>query len=1160
MSFISFLKKSEAKLHELNPNQKTFVLTSNELQAVALLNTVKKDFGYNLYEEYLNKQAWKDISKDPRALLGYLIETKEEVFPHLDDRYAVIVFVDNNGAWGRWKDTPQEAVAIYKSLDKDELKQHIETGTEVFNFPTSSYHYISTFDIKNGNINILEYIGDLPAVNSSLKLSSETYFDATPSEMTIPEERTFVNPLPDSKLRRTNPKRYEIKRDFYKDPMLDESQGIQNRADEVIASLDWEIDRIIESYKLNKTASLNHDYFISKIKQRYDLVTKLEWQFFDVKIEDSHNYLYKLVDEQRAKPYTLSSDEIYYVHSWRRDTNNLKTGIVWISKHRGGKNGDDVTILPMNWKLFKIIFRPIEKRPERNASKKEVTYDEFPKDVKEFIEEHFKNVIEKYPELKDYLKTVKIIEAEKPSHYPSSTRAEYDSDTNIISSFGPVDEMIGKLRRGLVHELTHAVQCFFEGKEEDIPWLTKPLSDEYYQGDLELYWNNPLEEHAYSVEREFKQTITSSLSLNWLNPLGKEEIKKGDIVKHFADDKPLGRVMMVGPARLLVNFDYTGALKEGLDEGYIDSEEPSAAVDMGTASVVYVLNELEVYKPHDKISSLQLTSSYDEYTEENKNLFEERYNTYGDDGGKLFWSSSHGQKQRFKALLAFKKFPKFYLKNNPAILDIGCGYGDFISFVKDEYDIEKLNYIGTELVPQMIEIAKQKHPNAKFELRDIVKNPYPDNTFDLVIGSGLFALNHPQWKDFVFQLVNQMYKCSKGVVAINFLQNRPSDQKFKYTTAKEVGEILSKITSNIHMVEGYLPDDFTVYLFKNTELQLNWKLELTPKDFIGKLVEVDTSNILKAGPNRFGAITGANSYYMFGYWGATPEEAKDNYIKSREEEGIRSGSWSWDTFKDNVTILEELPLFKKESNLNLNWQIQFSNPEFEQILKEGGYSYHIENEWLIIDNIDNDNGNDHVYLDFLTSLPNNVLFTNNGDVSLDSLTSLPENTQFNNKGGVFLFSLTSLLNNVLFNNKEGVYLRSLISLPENKYEIFRNSGVVYYNWNGNRFSIFNPHIREGNLNLDWQEQFEEDLDGYINYIVDYIYNKTGDFMRRYVLGKNEKEQREEIESMIMNGNKDDGYMRVNVYDLWESSKSLQEAAEELNSEVQYWLNNSARVM
>ncbi|MCK9543444.1 MAG: hypothetical protein M0R03_15595, partial [Novosphingobium sp.] len=147
-----------------------------------------------------------------------------------------------------------------------------------------------------------------------------------------------------------------------------------------------------------------------------------------------------------------------------------------------------------------------------------------------------------------------------------------------------------------------------------------------------------------------------------------------------------------------------------------------------------------------------------------------------------------------------------------------------------------------------------------------------------------------------------------------------------------------------------------------------------------------------------------------------------------------------------------------------------------------------------------------------------------------------------------------------FNNNGSISLDSLTQLPENKYEIFRNRGEVFYSWNGNMFSgVFDPRIREGSLRLDWQEQFEEDLDGYINYIVDYIYNKTGDFMRRYTLGKDENEQFEEIRKMIMQ-TQDTDYMRVNVYDLWESSKSLQEAAEELNSEVQYWLNNSARVM
>lgn len=45
--------------------------------------------------------------------------------------------------------------------------------------------------------------------------ASETFFDSTPSETVVPEDRNFTNPLPDVQIRRTNPKRYDPRTDWY---------------------------------------------------------------------------------------------------------------------------------------------------------------------------------------------------------------------------------------------------------------------------------------------------------------------------------------------------------------------------------------------------------------------------------------------------------------------------------------------------------------------------------------------------------------------------------------------------------------------------------------------------------------------------------------------------------------------------------------------------------------------------------------------------------------------------------------------------------------------------------------------------------------------------------------------------------------------------------
>jgi len=194
--------------------------------------------------------------------------------------------------------------------------------------------------------------------------------------------------------------------------------------------------------------------------------------------------------------------------------------------------------------------------------------------------------------------------------------------------------------------------------------------------------------------------------------------------------------------------------------------------------------------------------------------------------------------------------------------------------------------------------------------------------------------------------------------------------------------------------------------------------------------------------------------------------------------------------KQNVTdkvILKEnylnddftLYIFKNQNKLS--WQVETNEfYELERLLNNKHYSYHLEGNTFIIDhegNVDlysltslpnniQFNNRGFVNLASLLSLPDNIQFNNEGNVYLNSLTSLPNNIQFNNRGNVYLYSLTSLSDNIQFNNEGFVNLDSLTSLPDNKYDIFKNDRVVFYNHHN---SQFNPKDREKlswNLNLE----------------------------------------------------------------------------------------------
>lgn len=131
--------------------------------------------------------------------------------------------------------------------------------------------------------------------------------------------------------------------------------------------------------------------------------------------------------------------------------------------------------------------------------------------------------------------------------------------------------------------------------------------------------------------------------------------------------------------------------------------------------------------------------------------------------------------------------------------------------------------------------------------------------------------------------------------------------------------------------------------------------------------------------------------------------------------------------------------------------------EFKNYLDKNNIKYHLEGDAFVIthrgdlrfditclpNNIDF--RTDGYVAIYAKNLPENIRFNNNGEVSLPFLENLPENIEFNNSDSVYLDAIKSFPKNIKFKNSGHVLLYSIKSLPDNKYEIFKNDGIVYYN-------------------------------------------------------------------------------------------------------------------
>jgi len=102
----------------------------------------------------------------------------------------------------------------------------------------------------------------------------------------------------------------------------------------------------------------------------------------------------------------------------------------------------------------------------------------------------------------------------------------------------------------------------------------------------------------------------------------------------------------------------------------------------------------------------------------------------------------------------YSSLPEFNDNKTTKILDMGCGTGVFASKLQSD----KFSIHGIDISPKSIEIAKNKYQDISFSIGDIENTDFNDESFDVVILSGV--LHH--FNDFN-KVLKECYRVlSKG--------------------------------------------------------------------------------------------------------------------------------------------------------------------------------------------------------------------------------------------------------------------------------------------------------------------------------------------------------------------------------------------------------------
>jgi SAM-dependent methyltransferase len=186
---------------------------------------------------------------------------------------------------------------------------------------------------------------------------------------------------------------------------------------------------------------------------------------------------------------------------------------------------------------------------------------------------------------------------------------------------------------------------------------------------------------------------------------------------------------------------------------------------------------------------------------------------YGYDPQSVGWGSRKGkQSLRFSILCQIGNL------SNCSVLDIGCGFGDLYGYL--EYKKIRTKYLGIDINPELIKIAKLVYPKAKFEVRDFEENKFMKK-FDWVFFSGISSAGCSY--SYIKKVMTEMFKICKKGVAMNFVGG-VIDYKTKdlfYSDPEKIYTITRSLSNRVTIRHDYAPFEFTVYIYKNNKKTSN---------------------------------------------------------------------------------------------------------------------------------------------------------------------------------------------------------------------------------------------------------------------------------------------------------------------------------------------------
>lgn len=190
------------------------------------------------------------------------------------------------------------------------------------------------------------------------------------------------------------------------------------------------------------------------------------------------------------------------------------------------------------------------------------------------------------------------------------------------------------------------------------------------------------------------------------------------------------------------------------------------------------------------------------------NFYDKNVREHMNDIKSVAWGNRESQEKRFEILAQIAEL------SGKSVLDVGCGLGDFYSWLKDRY--RNIKYTGVDITPSMVELALKNHPGVKFCVLDILELNCVRPAYDFVFASGIFNRRMPRHKYFIKDTIVRMFDLSKQGIAFNVMSTKADfmEKKEYYADPGKMLDFCLGLSRKVALMHNYMPHDFTVFIYK----------------------------------------------------------------------------------------------------------------------------------------------------------------------------------------------------------------------------------------------------------------------------------------------------------------------------------------------------------